>query len=149
MRRWVIVLVAARALVAPAAASEQHPTLHELESEVICPTCKSTLDQSASPIADRMRAFISARIAAGDSKQEIKDALVAEFGQAVLAAPPKEGFNLLAWLLPLALLAGGAIAVALMARRWRLSDKLSQSRVAPLEPEAERRLDDELRAFDA
>ena len=147
--RLPALIAVALVLAAPALASEQRPTLSELESEVICPTCKSTLDQSASPIADRMRAFISARVAAGDSKQEIKDALVAEFGQAVLAAPPKEGFNLLAWLIPLALLGGGAIAVALMARRWRLRDTVSQGRVTPLDPEAERRLDDELRAFDA
>jgi len=141
--------LAALALAAPALASQERPTLSELESEVICPTCKSTLDQSSSPIASRMRAFISTRIAAGDSKQQIKDALVAEFGQAVLAAPPKEGFNLLAWLIPLALLAGGGIAVTLAARRWRVSASEAQSRVPPLDPKAEARLDDELRSFDA
>lgn len=141
--------LAALALAAPALASQERPTLSELESEVICPTCKSTLDQSSSPIASRMRVFISARIAAGDSKGEIKDALVAEFGQAVLAAPPKKGFNLLAWLLPLALLAGGGIAVTLAARRWRVSASEAQGRVPPLDPKAEARLDDELRSFDA
>ena len=56
------------------------------------------------------------RIAAGDSEQEIKDALVAEFGDEVLAEPPGGGFGLLAWLLPLAALAGGAVAVALLVR---------------------------------
>ena len=87
-------------LAAPALASERHPTLGELEGEVMCPTCKTTLDQSTAPIADRIRQFISARIAAGDTKSEIKAKLVAQFGPAVLAEPSKHGFNLLAWVLP-------------------------------------------------
>ncbi len=65
-----------------------------------------------------MREFIRERIEAGDSESEIEEALVDQFGEAVLASPPKEGFNLLAWVLPLA---GGAIAVAAVAvalRRW-------------------------------
>jgi cytochrome c-type biogenesis protein CcmH/NrfF len=59
-----------------AAASEQHPTLAELEKEVICPTCHTTLELSTSPIADRLRSYIRARIAAGDTKSEIKSKLV-------------------------------------------------------------------------
>ena len=63
-----------------------------------------------------MKTFIRVRIAAGDSEQEIKDALVAQFGSEVLAEPPGGGFGLLAWLLPIAALVGGAIAVALLVR---------------------------------
>lgn len=138
-----------------AGASEQAPTLAELEREVMCPTCKTTLELSDAPVADRMRAFIRERIAAGDTKSEIKDALVAQFGEAVLAAPPREGFNLLAWILPLAgaALAAGALAVAL--RRWSRTRaetapvEPSANGRPPLDPELERRLDDELARFDA
>ena len=49
-----------------------------------------------------MKAFIRARIAAGDTKSEIKAQLVDQFGPAVLAVPPRKGFDLVAWLLPLA-----------------------------------------------
>ena len=66
----------------------------------MCPTCHTTLDQSSSAVADRMRTFIRARIAAGDTKSEIKSKLVDDFGEQVLASPPKRGFNLLAWVLP-------------------------------------------------
>ena len=100
-RLLLATLVLALAAAAPAAASEQHPTLPELERELICPTCHETLAASTSPIADRMRSFIRQRIAAGDTESEIKSKLVAQFGESVLAAPPKSGFNLLAWLLPL------------------------------------------------
>ena len=152
--------LAAASLVAlvvagPIAASEQKPTLEELERELVCPTCNTTLDMSSSPIADRMRSFIRARIAAGDTKTEIKDKLVAEFGEGVLAAPPKEGFNLLAWVLPLAGAGVAAVGVALLARQWRRGragpvpvDPSANGRPL-LDPELERRVDEELARFEA
>jgi cytochrome c-type biogenesis protein CcmH len=64
-----------------------------------------------------MKAFVRERIAAGDTKSEIKDRLVAQFGKGVLAAPETEGFDLLAWVLPVAgLIAGGAVLSFLL---WR------------------------------
>ena len=113
----VLALLVGLALAAPALPSEERPTLEELENEVNCPTCKTTLALSNAPVADRIRAFISERIAAGDTKSEIKTALVGEFGEGILAAPPKEGFNLLAWVLPLAGLACAAALVGGLA--WR------------------------------
>lgn len=155
MRRALVLGLAVALLAAGGAlGSEQKPTLAELEKELICPTCQTTLELSSSPVAERMRVFIRERIAAGDTKSEIKDALVAQFGEAVLAAPPKSGFSLLAWVLPLA---GGAIAVAAVAvalRRWsRLRPEgegqaQSKNGGPPLDPELERRLDDELARFD-
>jgi cytochrome c-type biogenesis protein CcmH len=138
-----------------AAASERRPTLPELERELICPTCHESLAVSSSPIADRMRSFIRARIAAGDTKSEIKSKLVDQFGESVLAAPPKHGFNLLAWLLPFAGLGLGGAALAVLARRWRRAredavptDPSGNGR-GPLDPELERRVDEELARFDA
>ena len=111
---------------APALASEQHPTQSELEGELICPTCKSTLDQSNAPVAVRMKAFIGRRIAAGDTKSEIKAKLVAQFGRGVLAAPETKGFDLLAWLLPIAGVLAGAAVLTLLLWRWtrRAEDEL-------------------------
>jgi cytochrome c-type biogenesis protein CcmH len=137
------------------AASEQKPTLPELERELICPTCHESLAVSSSPIADRMRSFIRARIAAGDTKSEIKSKLVDQFGESVLAAPPKRGFNLLAWLLPFAGLGIGGAALAVLARRWsRTREEAvpagpSGNGRAPLDAELERRVDEELARFDA
>ena len=92
--------VATLAVAAPALASDAHPTLAELEGEVMCPICKTTLDQSNSAAAQRIKAFIVRRIRAGDSKSEIERRLVDDFGPAILAQPPKHGFDLLAWVLP-------------------------------------------------
>jgi cytochrome c-type biogenesis protein CcmH len=115
--RALAAVLLALALAPVALASEEHPTQAELEGELVCPTCHTTLDQSNAPVAVRMKAFVRERIAAGDTKSEIKDQLVVQFGKGVLAAPETEGFDLLAWVLPIAgLLAGGAVLSFLL---WR------------------------------
>ena len=148
--RLVALVVVAAALSAPAAAGDRPPSLAKLESELVCPVCKpETLDQSDSPIARRMKAFIKQRIAAGDSEQQIKAKLVAQFGESVLASPPRKGFNLLAWWLPIAGIVAGAAALAFGAWRWsRSREPAAEAAGPPLEPELERRLDEELARFD-
>ena len=95
-----------------------------------------------------MKSFIRARIAAGDSKHEIKDALVAQFGSEVLAKPPGGGFGLLAWLLPLAAVVGGALAAALLIRAWSRRQPPPREAEERLDPRLERLVDDELARFD-
>jgi cytochrome c-type biogenesis protein CcmH len=153
-RTFVAAFVLALVVVAPASASEQNPTLPELERELICPACHETLAASSSPIADRMRAFIRARIAAGDTKSEIKAKLVDQLGESVLAAPPKSGFNILAWVLPLAGVVLAAGIVGVLAHRWSRGRRPEEA-VGPsangrfhLDPELERRLDEELARYD-
>jgi cytochrome c-type biogenesis protein CcmH len=119
----------------------------DLEGEIMCPVCSTTLDQSDSPIARKMKADIAGRIAAGESKKEIKDELVAEFGQQILAAPPAKGFNLLAWLLPFVALFGGALVLGLLAWRWS-RDRDPPRPAARLSPALERRVDEEIARFD-
>lgn len=151
MRR-IFAITAALALflaAGTALGSESRPTLAELEAEIICPTCHTTLDQSDAPIARRMKQFIAARIAAGDTKSEIKDKLVAQFGETVLAAPPKRGFGLLAWLLPIVGVLGAGGAIGLLAWRWsRVGERTAAEAVPALGPDLDRRVDDELRRFE-
>jgi cytochrome c-type biogenesis protein CcmH len=93
-----------------------------------------------------MKAFIRERIDAGDTKSEIKAKLVADFGPAVLAVPPRKGFDWIAWLLPLGGLAVAAVAVGAVA--WRWSRREEEPAPEPLDPELERRLDDELERYE-
>jgi cytochrome c-type biogenesis protein CcmH len=149
--RLLLAALVALALVPSAAAAR--PTLSDLEDEVVCPTCKVTLDQSDAPVADRMRAFIRARIAAGDSKQEIKDELVAQFGPRVLAVPQKRGFDLIAWVLPIAGALAAAGIIGFAAWRWSRAPEPAEVPVASngragLPPELDRRVDEELARFD-
>jgi cytochrome c-type biogenesis protein CcmH len=154
MIRLSLAALLALVLAAPAAASEEKPTVPELERELVCPTCKQPLALSNAPIADRMRSFIRERIAAGDTKSEIKEKLVAQFGDGVLAAPPARGFNILAWALPLAGIVLAAFIIALLARHWRRRygepppDPAANGR-PPLDPDLERRLDEELARFES
>ena len=148
--RLLAAVLLALALAAPALASEAHPTLAEMEGEVMCPICHTTLDQSNSAAAQRIKAFIVRRIRAGDTKSEIKRELVADFGPSILAEPPKKGFDLLAWLLPIGGLLGGAVAIGFAAWRWTRSrePEPALAAVGPLDPQLEQRLDEELRRFD-
>lgn len=150
MNRALALLLVLCAVLAAPAARAGGPNAADLEAEIVCPTCKTTLDQSDSPIARRMKALIRERIAAGASAAQIKAELVDQFGPAVLAEPPKRGFDLLAWLLPLAGLAVGAVFVGALAWAWsRQRREHGEDEAASLDPELERRLDDELARFDA
>lgn len=114
----------------------------------MCPVCGTTLDQSNAPAALQIKRLIQQRIAAGDTRSEIKDRLVAEYGSAILAAPPREGFGLLAWWLPVAGIVTAAAVVGFGA--WRWSRGRERDAPAPkLDPALERRLDDELARWDA
>ncbi len=98
-------LIAAVAALAAAPAQAQTPepqaSLPDLEDEVMCIVCGVPLGQAPdAPQAERERAFIRELIAEGRTKDEIKDALVVEFGENVLATPDTEGFDLAAWLVP-------------------------------------------------
>ena len=119
MRRAVLAAALAVLAAAPAAwGGDGRPTLADLDDELMCPACGTTLDQSDAPVARQMKMYIRARIAAGDSEGEIKERLVDQFGEEVLAAPPREGFNLLAWVLPLAGLGLAVPALGYAAWRW-------------------------------
>jgi cytochrome c-type biogenesis protein CcmH len=150
-KRLVALHCAALALVvvAPAFASEQRPTPAELESELICPVCETTLDSSDAPVARLMKARIRERIAAGDTKSEIKAYFVDQFGEGVLAVPPRKGFNLIAWLLPLAGLGAGVVVVGVLAWRWSRKRDDDPGEDEKLDPALEQRLEDELARFES
>jgi cytochrome c-type biogenesis protein CcmH len=103
----------------PAAAAEPRASLTDIEDEVMCPICGTPLNLAEAPQAERERAFIRRQIANGQTKEEIKDALVREYGPEVLATPESEGFDLAAWLVPGGGILLAVLALALAVRRWR------------------------------
>jgi cytochrome c-type biogenesis protein CcmH len=127
--------------------------LPDVEDEVMCVICGVTLELATdAPQAIRERDYIRTLIARGQTKDEIKDRLVAQYGSEVLAIPGDEGFDLAAWLVPGAaiVLAGGAIFVGL--RRWRREsrhDPEAQSEEnQQLNSEDAKRLDADLGKYD-
>lgn len=151
MKRLALMAAFAVLLVPSAFASDRHPTLNELENEVMCPVCNTTLAQSDSPAAHQIERDISGRIRQGWTKTQIEDYLVGQYGESILASPPKRGFNLLAWLLPLAGLGVAAAVLGIAAWGWsrgrtepEASTSLSLNGQGPIDPELERRVDEEL-----
>jgi len=149
--RFLGVVAAALALAGPAAACA-HPrtSLPYLEGQVMCPICHTTLDQSDSAAARQIEAHISKRIAQCWTSQRIESELVANYGPAILAAPPHKGFDLLAWWLPIAGVLVGAIILAVGVWRWsrRGEPEPAEPAESGLDEETERRLDDLLARFD-
>jgi cytochrome c-type biogenesis protein CcmH/NrfF len=118
----------------------------------MCVACRTPLAVSESPQANAERAFIRALIAQGETKAQIKQALVSQYGPAVLALPKAHGFNLTVYILPPALLLAGVGLLVLTLPRWRRRARAvaAQPRAsAPtLDPAQARRLDEDLARFD-
>src|SRR5918998_5454109 len=108
--------------LALAGAAEPRTTLPDVEDEVMCVECGTALNVSQAPVADQERAFIRERIAEGMTKEEIKAALVREYGPDVLAVPEGRGFGVTSWLVPAALGALALLGVVAISRRWRGGD---------------------------
>lgn len=117
-RAIVLALIALMAF-APAALAAEQVTLGEIEEEVMCPVCGTLLQLAEAPQAQRQKAFVSRLIEEGRSEEEIKDALVAEYGDEVLATPKASGFSLSAYVVPIAAFLIAAVALAIGVMRWR------------------------------
>jgi cytochrome c-type biogenesis protein CcmH len=145
VRRAAALLLALVALAAlPAAAGAL--TVNEVAREVRCPTCNTPLDVSNSPAASDMKRYIAERIDRGWDKDRIIDGLVGEFGEGVLATPPKSGFDLIAWVVPGLVVLAGLVGIALLAWAWsRRRPAAAEAQAPPPTPEEARRLEDELR----
>jgi cytochrome c-type biogenesis protein CcmH len=155
VKRAVVLLALLSALVgAPATAAAQCPrtSLGDIEDEVMCPVCGVPLGLATdAPQADRERAYIERLIADCRSKDEIKAALAAQFGDEVLALPGDEGNDdlgdVLVYVIPavgiLLALAGIAFAVV----RWR-GGRGPREPAAAGEPQAERRLEADMERYE-
>jgi cytochrome c-type biogenesis protein CcmH len=138
----------------PAAAATPQTSLSEISSEVMCPVCGTLLELAESPQAQREKVFIERQVQAGRSKQQIKDSLVAEYGQAVLALPRGSGFDLSAYVVPIVAFIIAAIMLAFGVAKWRRagggSDGENGNRPRPDGPSAadSERLDADIARYD-
>jgi len=146
-----VLLAAALLLTAAAPALAAGADLVDIEDEVMCVTCKIPLNIAEGPQPSRQREFIRGLIAEGRDKDQIKAALVAEYGPNVLALPDREGFGLTAYIVPPALLALVAAGLALLLPRWRRrTSREGGADAGDVELSAgdSRRLDDDLARYD-
>ncbi|MCE2462367.1 MAG: cytochrome c-type biogenesis protein CcmH [Dehalococcoidia bacterium] len=113
------------------ACSGQEPSLEEraysIDKSLICPVCPGeTIDQAQVELASQMREIVRERLAAGWSREQILQFFVDRYGERVLAAPPKKGFNLVAWVVPIAVGVGGVLLLAFVVRAMRRAGQTQQ-----------------------
>lgn len=142
-------IIALLALVAAPAGAAERFAMPEIERELMCPQCGTRLDLSHAPAANQIRAFIEERRAAGATKEQVKDELVAQFGSSILVDTPRRGIGLVAWVGPLLVVFVGSVIAALAVRAWRrraTADPPAQA--PPLDATIERAIDEELARLD-
>jgi cytochrome c-type biogenesis protein CcmH/NrfF len=149
-RLLLTLLAAALAVAAPAVAAEPRTSLPDVEDEVMCPSCNTALNVAESPQAYRQREFIRRLVAQGLTKEQVKQRLVDEYGQEVLALPENDGIGLAAYLVPIVVVLALATVLALLLPRWRRRARQPVVAAAgPAVSDAELdRLDEDLRRRD-
>jgi cytochrome c-type biogenesis protein CcmH len=102
-----------------AAAPVAEQTVHDVAVQLRCVVCQNlSVADSPSEMAAQMRAIVRERLEAGETPEQVREYFVARYGEWILLAPRRTGFNLLVWGFPLAALAVGFAVVALLLRRW-------------------------------
>jgi cytochrome c-type biogenesis protein CcmH/NrfF len=150
-RAAVLSLLALALSPAGAAAVKQRTTMSAVLPQVMCVTCKIPLSQAQSPQADDERSYIRQLIDRGDTLAQVKNALVAQYGDEVLALPPARGFDLTVYVVPIAVVAVLVVLVALLLPRWRRNQRsaaLPAGAGALLTPEDSARLDEDMSRYD-
>jgi cytochrome c-type biogenesis protein CcmH len=103
------------------AANCEKTSLLDIQDEVMCVICGVPLINAGGPQSEDQRNFIRERVEQCESKEQIKNALIAEYGTEVLAVPQKSGFDLTAYLVPVLGLLAALTAIVLGAIGWRKS----------------------------
>ena len=145
----LLCLVLAAVAVFPTVASAK-VNISDVEDEVMCPICGTLLELSDSPQARREKVYVARLVAEGRTKAEIKDALVGQYGPAVLALPEAKGFDLSAYLVPIVALLVAVCALAFGVARWRREGGRPPPPGAATAPQGEEaeRLEADLRRYD-
>jgi cytochrome c-type biogenesis protein CcmH len=149
----LLLTVSALASIVPSAvgAVKARTSLTTIERQVMCVTCKIPLNVAQSQQADRERVFIRHQIERGEDEAQVKDALVGQYGASVLGLPGAHGFDLTAYLVPLAAVLALAATLLTLLPRWRRQAR-AQAAAAPrpsdLSPSDAQRLDSDLARFD-
>lgn len=145
MRRLMIVLAAWLALASPALAVQPDEILKDatqeararaITSELRCMVCQNeSIDDSNAPLAKDLRVLVRERIVAGDTDLQVKEFLLARYGEFVLLRPLFTWRNAILWLAPFGILLIGAVVIFAKSRDKRRPEvtPLSAAEKAELE----------------
>ena len=94
--------------------------VQDVASQLKCPVCQGeSVADSQATIAQQMRQVIREQLQSGKSEQDVVQYFVRSYGNQIVWLPLWQGFSLLAWLIPMAFLLGGAVLVFIVLREWR------------------------------
>jgi cytochrome c-type biogenesis protein CcmH len=125
--------------------------VNEVAQHLWCPLCggRLRLDSCELKACGQMKELIAIKLAEGEDAESIRDYFLEQYGPQVLGEPPREGFNWLAWILPVVAVVGGAIFLWTRLQEMTRPRSAAPARVAGGEiDERERRLDEELARYD-
>jgi cytochrome c-type biogenesis protein CcmH len=126
---------AAASGTAPAGAKSpvSEDTVHDVASQLRCVVCQSlSVADSPSETAHQMKDIIRERLVAGESPEQVRAYFVEKYGTWILLSPPRQGFNLLVWVVPFVGLGLGLVLVLIVIRRW--SHRPAAPAAPPLDP---------------
>ncbi len=136
-RPWALLTLGIAAIVILACGSERQISLEQeaqaLDTSLICPVCPGeTIDQAQAELARQMRVVVRGKLADGWSREQILQFFVDRYGEGVLAAPPKQGFNFVAWIVPFATVTAGAVLLFFVIRAMKRGSGTGQEEQPPL-----------------
>ncbi len=143
------------AAAAPAANAVSADQVNDVAKQLWCPLCSGVrLDACELKACSQMKEVIGEKLAQGVDVQTIKNYFVAQYGPQVLGEPPLEGFNWLAWVLPVvALIVGGIFVYSRTRKMVRTAPAAAAAQGAPAQgaggdDEYAQKLDEELKHYD-
>lgn len=116
----LIVAVWSYMLIATPQARSLNQQVNDVAEQLRCPVCQNeSVANSSASIAEQMRLVIRQQLQAGQSEQQVLQYFAAHYGNQILLTPPRQGINLLAWLMPIVAMLVGLGLISLVVRDWR------------------------------
>jgi len=152
---WITALTLFAALLAqtgPVSAQQPTPSdndVNRVAKQLYCPVCENTpLDVCPTQACEEWRELIRLKLSEGWSDEQIKDYFALQYGDRVLAEPPRKGLNWLVYILPVVFFAGGVVILVSVLRRMRAPVKQTAPSAPALDAETLKRVEEELKKHD-
>jgi cytochrome c-type biogenesis protein CcmH len=144
----VLIVLSLLTCAAAVAETNLESQVREIALQLRCPVCQGlSVGDSPSELAQEMRHLVQEQLQQGKTPPEVLDYFVQRYGEWILLAPPKHGFNLIIWITPFVLLPVGGIVVYIGARRWVRHTATVSSTPPPVDSQYGERLRRELDSY--
>jgi cytochrome c-type biogenesis protein CcmH len=146
--RSILVGLLLLSCTAAVAGADLEAQVREIALQLRCPVCQGlSVGDSPSELAQEMRHLVREQLQQGKTPPEVLDYFVQRYGEWILLAPPKHGFNLIIWIIPFLILPVGGMAVCLGALRWVRHPTTLSSTPLPVDSQYDERLKRELDSY--